>query len=238
WTITPSTYQVESNSNLTSNVAKIYFTAPGTYSVSLHAVYTSGISDTTRANFIFVAQGPTAKFSSSIAGPVNPITPVYFYDSSTGTPNITAWKWTFVPNKVSYVGGTGSTSKNPIITFDSATNYAVTLKVTDSIGTNSITKYFSVTYFGLDKLNADSHQGEIKIYPNPAQGSFEISSVDNSVIQKIEVTDITGKNCNVNYKFNSPTSLKADCSALSQGIYFVKTFLNDGSSVVVKINIQ
>jgi len=166
WTITPNTYSVTSGS-LTYDTLKIYFTAPGLYTIKLHAQYNAGVSDTTRVNYIYVAQGPTANFGSSIVGNIHPVTPVYLYDSSTGTPSVSAWKWTFVPNKVSFVGGTSSTSKNPVITFDSATNYAVTLKVTDSIGTNSVTKNFDVTYTGINNIN--QAQQTASIYPNPAK---------------------------------------------------------------------
>jgi PKD repeat protein len=51
-----------------------------------------------------------------------------------------SWNWTFVPNNVAYLNGTGPTSQNPIVLLNSATSYDITLTSTNPLGSNSITK--------------------------------------------------------------------------------------------------
>jgi hypothetical protein len=234
WTITPNTYTITSGS-LTYDTLKINFTAPGNYTIKLHAVYNAGISDTTRVNYIYVGAGPSANFGSSVVGNTSPVTIVSLYDSSKSSNTITAWKWTFAPNKVSFVGGTTSTSQNPKITFDSATNYAVTLRVTDSVGSNSITKNFGVFNTGINVVK-QNHQSII-IYPNPAENYFEMS-VNQNEIDHFELYDIAGKLFQPNSKWNNQNSCRFDCSQLSRGIYFVKIYYNDKQTDVKKISIR
>ena len=235
WTITPNTYIYVGGTNATSSAAKIFFTANGTYTIKLHAVYNAGTSDTIRVNYITVAQGPTANFGSSIIGSTNPLTIVHFYDSSTGTPLPTAWKWTFVPNKISFVGGTSSTSQNPIITFDSATNYAVSLRVTNTIGSNTITKYFGVFNTGINEMMED--HPVITVYPNPADQYFEMN-LNRNEVAAIEVFDVTGKSHPLNFKWKGQYNCNVDCSQLSAGIYFVKIIYNDRQNAVKKISVR
>ena len=235
WTITPSTYAFLGGTSASSSTAKIYFTAAGKYTVKLHAVYNAGSSDSIITNYITVAQGPTANFGSNVSGQLSPVTIVSLYDSSISSSTISAWKWTFVPNKVSFVGGTSSTSQNPKITFDSATNYAVTLKVTDSIGSSTITKNFGVTYTGLNEVKL-AHQS-VSIYPNPSNGNFEIS-INKNEVDHFEVYDITGKMYHMNVKWNNQNTCTADCSMLNGGIYFVKIYYTDKQTAVRKISIQ
>ncbi len=237
WTITPNTYTFVGGTSATSAVAKIFFTGSGAYTVTLKATYNAGTSDTTRVNYITVAQGPTANFGSSITGTINNTTVVFLYDSSTGTPSPTSWKWTFAPNKVSYVGSTSSTSQNPKITFDSATTYSVTLKATNSVGSNTITKtnYVSVLNTGINQVKQDL--STIGIFPNPADEQFELTANKNSV-DHIEVYDITGKAHALNYKWTDNNSCSFDCSTLNAGIYFVKIIFDNKQTLVKRISVK
>ena len=236
WTITPNTFTYTGGTGSTSAKPKIFFTGTGTYTVKLHVVYNAGTSDSTRVNYITVGDGPTVKFESSINGSTaSPVTLVSFYDSSTSSNTITAWKWTFVPNKVSFVGGTSSTSQNPKITFDSATNYAVTLRVTDQVGSNTLTKYFGIYNTGISEVK-QLHQA-VTIYPNPAENYFEITTNKNEV-EHFEVYDITGKFVQLNTKWKDQNTCTIDCSQLSKGIYFVKIIYTDKQIAVKKVSVK
>ncbi len=61
-----------------------------------------------------------------------------FEDLSICSPD--TYQWTFSPNSISYLNGTSSSSPNPEVQFNTATNYSVTLTVTNSIGNNSKTE--------------------------------------------------------------------------------------------------
>lgn len=48
-----------------------------------------------------------------------------------------SWTWSFSPNTVSYTNGTDSSSKAPVVKFESSDSYTVTLAVTNAAGTTS-----------------------------------------------------------------------------------------------------
>ncbi len=52
----------------------------------------------------------------------------------------TAWQWSFTPNTVEFVNGTGPSSVNPEVEFQEATTYSVTLTVENASGQASLTK--------------------------------------------------------------------------------------------------
>jgi PKD repeat protein len=80
---------------------------------------------------------PVANFSGSPTSGITPLT-VNFTDTSAGAP--TNWEWTFGD------GGT-STAQSPSHVYTVAGTYTVTLKVTNSLGSDTITKtdYITVT---------------------------------------------------------------------------------------------
>ena len=73
---------------------------------------------------------PVAAFSGSPTSGTAPLA-VTFTDASTGGP--TAWSWDFGD-------GTSSTAQNPVHTYAAAGSYSVSLTVTNSGGSNSLTK--------------------------------------------------------------------------------------------------
>jgi len=63
---------------------------------------------------------------------------VYFTDLSTGNPD--TWSWTFTPNTVSFSQFTNGNVPNPVVIFNEGGNYTVELTVTNSNGSNTVTK--------------------------------------------------------------------------------------------------
>jgi len=76
-----------------------------------------------------------ANFEADITVPTV-IDTVRFTDISNISP--TSWKWVFSPNTVSYLSGTDSSSQNPMLRFDKAGRYNVSLTASDA--TTSYTK--------------------------------------------------------------------------------------------------
>lgn len=63
---------------------------------------------------------------------------VYFTDLSTGNPD--TWLWTFTPNTVNFSQFTNGNAPNPVVIFNEGGNYTVELTVTNSNGSNTVTK--------------------------------------------------------------------------------------------------
>ncbi|MDW5550033.1 PKD domain-containing protein [Methanosarcina sp.] len=116
------------------------YSAAGKYTVTLTVTNSAGSNTATKSNYITVtgnSQAPTAAFSASSTSGKPPLT-VAFADKSTGSP--TKWKWSFGD-------GTSSTVQNPTHKYSAAGKYTVTLTVTNSAGSNTVTKsnYITVT---------------------------------------------------------------------------------------------
>lgn len=93
-----------------------------------------------------------------------------------------------------------------------------------SSGTAIISKSNTATNIidGLNELSYDNSD-DIYIFPNPASNILNIKS--NDTISKIEIFDFTGKLC---YSNNQPeNNLKINISTLRNGIYMVKTTINN-----------
>lgn len=128
----PATSTEENPSGITYNTA-------GTYSVTLTVTNALGTNTLEKEDYIVVAQGsaPIAEFTGdNLFGCEGLVTT--FSDLSEFCP--LTWEWSFVPSSVTFLEGTNMNSINPVVQFNEATNYDVTLTVTNSVGTNSITK--------------------------------------------------------------------------------------------------
>jgi len=127
---TPSTSTIQHPS--------VTYTTPGIYNVTLIAGNSSGNSTLTKTGLITVnIAAPVANLSANktfvTAGET-----VSYTDLSTNSP--TTWSWSFP-------GGTpsASTVQNPQVVYSSAGIYNVTLTVTNTSGTNTITKSSYIT---------------------------------------------------------------------------------------------
>ncbi len=157
----------------------------------------------TKTNYIIVTDGPeapVASFSSNVTTGSSPLA-VQFNDTSTGTAPL-SYAWDFDNN-----GVTDSTSKNPVFTYSAAGTYSVKLTVTNSAGTNTMTKtnYITVTSMEtsragvaltFDDDSVDAWFSARSIFQNyNAHVTFFISgfaSLDQSEIDKLKILQADG----------------------------------------------
>ncbi len=116
------------------------YNAAGTYTVKLTVTNTEGSNSLTKTNYITVNVAPVANFTATPVTGTAPLT-VTFSDQSTGNP--TSYAWDFNND-----GTVDSTAKNPSYTYSAAGTYTVKLTVTNSAGSNSLTRtgYITVNY--------------------------------------------------------------------------------------------
>ncbi|MFT6935967.1 MAG: PKD repeat protein [Saprospiraceae bacterium] len=89
-------------------------------------------------NISEVTVAPTANFTvSQFGGCVGDI--IELIDQSGNIP--TTWNWTISPNTFSYVNGTDSTTRNPLVTFNAVGFYDIQLNITNPNGTDSTIQY-------------------------------------------------------------------------------------------------
>lgn len=117
----------------------VTYPVAGVYSVTLKVTNSAGTSTTTFPNYITVnvCSAPAVNF---VGWPTTICTgsTVSYADQSTNSP--TSWSWTFP-------GGTPAASavQNPVITYNVAGTYNVTLQATNAFGSNSLTKTAYIT---------------------------------------------------------------------------------------------
>lgn len=131
---------------------------------------------------------------------------VKFVDLSGNKPN--SWLWTFE-------GGTPSSSalQNPAVSFTVPGTYKVTLKATNTVGSNSITKesYIIVaTASGVE----EEETGAIQIYPNPVRDNLNIICEDDF---SVTLYDLNGK-----LMYSGINDRLIDMSAIKPGIYVIE----------------
>ena len=115
------------NTSTLQNPTASYFT-PGTYTVSLTVSNSSGSNTLTRNQYVTVYEPPVPGFSANITSGCFPLRVQLTDLTAPGTGNSnTSWQWDFG-------NGVTSTLQNPSITYTTAGNFTVTLKVTNDKG--------------------------------------------------------------------------------------------------------
>ncbi|MES2766409.1 MAG: PKD domain-containing protein [Bacteroidota bacterium] len=114
---------------------------------------------------------PIANFSGTPVSGCSPLT-VQFTDGSGGA---TSWSWTFG-------NGATSTQQNPTVTYQNPGTYSVTLVVTNTSGSNMLTKTNYITVFGHPQPNAGDDRSicigkstQLGGTPTGGQGPFTYS---------------------------------------------------------------
>ena len=176
------------------------------YNVCLYVTDTCG-SDTTcqLVNPCFL---PTVNFSSTGNG-----LQWSFTDNSSSGPN-TSWHWDFG-------NGDSSSLQNPNYTYVSDNNYNVCLTVSDDCGhqtfCDSVAAYNNTGFHHFEN-------NKFKVYPNPTEGVFNISS--NDTFTRIQLLTLTGKivlEKNTNHSISSILNI----SDFENGIYLLKVSEDD-----------
>jgi len=135
----------------------------GFFTITFIATVQGGCRDTVKKTiFIDSVIAPVADYSASNYNPYFNQN-VNFTDLSVNNPK--SWQWTITPSSFKFKNGTNSKSQNPIISFDSVKTYTVKLKVTNSRGSDSVTKIVTVknyskpiAEFSAQPLNAKAGQ--------------------------------------------------------------------------------
>lgn len=117
------------------NPTKIYST-PGNFTATLVVTNPAGSSASSQSLSFYSV--PAASFTAS-ATSANPGNAIAFTDGSAG--NIMSWNWNFGD-------GTTSSTRNPIKTYSLEGNYAVSLTVSNPVGTNTLTRSNYITIMG------------------------------------------------------------------------------------------
>jgi PKD repeat protein len=107
----------------------VTYSAAGVYSVTLTSGNAAGSGTAVQSNYVNVAAGPKAGFSSSVSGLT-----ASFTNSST---NGNSYSWNFGDTKT-------STDANPSHTYAKDGNYTVVLTVTNACGTNTFTQNVAI----------------------------------------------------------------------------------------------
>ena len=166
------------------------YTAAGTYTVTLTVTNDGGSSTVQKIGYITVNPAvtatPTATATATATATPQPPVPdftgtptsgyvalsVTFTDKSTNAP--TSWSWTFGD------GGT-SNSKNPVHVYNAVGTYTVTLKATNSAGSNTITKTNYITVIAHNAVPVADFTGTPTSGNEPLTVQFTDTSTGNNI---------------------------------------------------------
>lgn len=137
---------------------------------------------------------------------------VQFMDLSINNPS--SWNWSFV-------GGTPATSskQNPIVKYNTAGVYKVTLTCTSDAGSNTISKtsYISVST-NTNAIN-DLAKDLISFYPNPTNG---LLNIETDLEYELELYSTTGS-----LLIKSANKKSIDLSNFNNGLYILQLKIDD-----------
>jgi bacillolysin len=157
---------------------------------------------------------PVANFTSSFKTGGAPLS-TNFFDQSTNEP--TSWEWTFESGNPH-----SSQTQNPLVTYSLPGTYAVTLKATNSFGSNSVTKsgYIVIpNYTGIDEVLSIK---KVEIYPNPTKGLVEISKQETFESDyKVEVYNFQGSLLQTIIGKKEEEHTRIDLTEYPSGMYLI-----------------
>ncbi len=166
----------------------VTYSTPGTYDVTLEISNLAGASDTElKTEYIVVDAAAVAEFVADKVL-VSEGESVTFTDLSQ---NPNSWSWTFEGGNPA-----SSTAQSPVVSYNSAGVYDVTLIVTNTAGDNDTevkTEYISVEQVaGIDENNAIEN---LSLYPNPTKGkiTLELNSKEAGKVINIDLYDLLGR---------------------------------------------
>lgn len=153
-----------------------------------------------------------------------------FNDNSSYMPQ--SWEWTFE-------GGIPETStlQNPTVQYINPGTFAVTLKVTNQHGEDQVAKQCYVNVDESVTVDEKSSEAGIIVFPNPFSEYISLKIHDQlDTALNVEIQDNLGRTV---FRLSGTINdlSKIDLSALKNGIYFIRIYLNDNvfSRKVLKI---
>ncbi len=140
------------------NPAGILFEQEGSFDVSLVATNDLGTDTIVRTDFITTSTTilPVVDFSADKTV-VCTGSEVAFTDQTLYRP--IQWDWQFDPSTVTFVNGTDETSQDPVVVFDEARRYSVTLKAWNLNGSSELTKFEMIAAGGYPWLSESFEPG-------------------------------------------------------------------------------
>ncbi len=148
---------------------------------------------------------PVADFTVDVKTGDAPLQ-VKFFDLSVNQPS--SWTWSFE-------GGTpaSSTAQNPVIAYNNAGTFSVTLVATNIQGSNTSTKNGYITVSSASAVE-DHHQDAITVYPNPVSDNLNIiSEIDFSV----RLYNLNGR-----LVYSGTNERIIDMAAMEPGLYMLE----------------
>lgn len=213
WSITPSSYTLQSGSKLSDKNLYVSFNSTGSYTITLLGANSSDKVTTTKQNYINVSSTsnlkPTCDFVADALTP-NTVQTVRLFDLSDNTP--TSWLWTITPTTYTLMNSTTTTSKNMDVKFNAFGLYAVTLKVTNATGTDQKAKtgYINVVANSNRSIEAAN---TITVFPNPATDKITVKGLH--AMKQVILTSVNGQVIAPAFEENI-----IDLSGVSAGVYF------------------
>jgi len=122
----------DGGTSIEQNPVHVY-TVPGTYTVNLTASNSAGSSSKEKPEYITANPNVTKPVADFVADPTQGMVPLSVRFTDTSRNNPTAWAWTFGD-------GTTAAEQNPTHVYTKEGKYSVTLNVSNSAGSDSITK--------------------------------------------------------------------------------------------------
>lgn len=137
---------------------------------------------------------------------------VQFFDESVGS--VTYREWTFE-------GGTPSVSseQNPVIVYETAGVFNVTLIVSDGNGWDTLTMENYITVEDCTGLSGNPPMAEPAVYPNPAEDQIKFTFDRNPGNIMLMIRDLEGRALPIKTIKTDGKEMQVDLSALSPGCY-------------------
>jgi PKD repeat protein len=202
-----------SGSKLTDKDLYVSFNSTGSYTITLVGANTSDKTTVTKLNYINVSNTsnlkPVCDFIADVVTPNN-VQTVRLFDLSDNTP--TSWQWTIAPTTFAFQNSTTATSKNIDVNFSAFGMYSVTLKVTNTTGTDQKTKTNYITVAA--NSNKALNKSIITLIPNPATDKITVRGVES--LSEVFAMSASGA---ITKLYVDGTDV--DVSNLSAGVYFI-----------------
>jgi len=165
------------------NPSGIVYDTEGTYTVKLVVTNPLGSDSLVRTDYLTVSSTllPEPGFTASQKVFCDDEGMVQFTDTSANCP--TAYDWAFDPNTVTFHGGTGPNSANPLVKFHGYGSYTVTETVYNVNGSNTLTRANYIAIGGLPlPFQEDFETADL------SSQSWTISNPDNKITWAVTTT--------------------------------------------------